>query len=1012
MKLSDVKIGAQLQVGRGVILVLVVILGVTAWVQSDKLWQATKGLYDHPLRVRRAVGELKADILAIHWGTDELLELENEQERDRVIEIVVSHEADAAQQFDILYNWYLGPRKDIDDVYHTFLQCKANRDEIIRSLRAGELTDASTIEIPEAGGLVSPHTEEALSQIQNISDFATEMSDRFYEEAQAQREAFLLHLWIMVGVILVLSFIAGNLLLKGIRDPLTDLNSVVEQYLQGNLDARSRYLSANELGALAGAFNDVAGTIQTELQAKKNALQVANAVREEEELHNFCRELLTVLLHYTGSQIGAVYLLNAEETDFVHFESIGLAAGGRASFSATGREGEFGAALATHQVQHITEIPAESRFAFVTVSGEFQPRDIITIPILLGQDVVAMVSLAGVLGYPAPALRLVEDVWGVLTARFNSVLLLQEVREFAVELESRLDAQRRELMVQTDELREQNIELEVQKTQLDEANRLKSTFLSNMSHELRTPLNSVIALAGVLGRRLRDTIPEEEYGYLDVIERNGRHLLDLINDVLDLSRIEAGREELDLSRFSVRELAGEVVAMIDPQAQEQGISLLSHVGDDLPLIHSDLSKCRHILQNIVGNAAKFTEEGSVEISATVVDDEFHIAVTDTGIGIAPEQIGYIFDEFRQADESTSRKYGGTGLGLAIARKYATLLRGGITVESTPGEGSTFTLRLPLTIDARSADGRPAEWEDHALSTESTEHPVAPTGQGLPVETGYTILVVEDSEPAIVQITHILTRQGYRVQVARNGGEALEQIGRSLPDAMILDLMMPEVDGFQVLRSIRGAERTAQVPVLILTAKHVTREELSFLKGNQIHQVIQKGAVNRSDLLAAISEMVSPRQGEETAPPPRSVLPAQTSVTPVPVPVRKRTSGRPIILVVEDSPDNMITARALLQETYTVIEAGDGRAAIEQARAHMPDLILMDISLPVMDGIKALSAIRKDSTLQHIPVIALTARAMKGDREEILAYGFDAYISKPIDGGLLEQTIKETLDGQK
>jgi len=262
------------------------------------------------------------------------------------------------------------------------------------------------------------------------------------------------------------------------------------------------------------------------------------------------------------------------------------------------------------------------------------------------------------------------------------------------------------------------------------------------------------------------------------------------------------------------------------------------------------------------------------------------------------------------------------------------------------------------------------------------------------------------------MTDILTEQGYRVQAARNGREALEEIERDLPDAIILDLMMPEVDGFQVLRAIRGAEKTAQVPVLILTAKHVTREKLSFLKGNQIRQVIQKGAINRSDLLAAISEMVSPRQGEETAPPPRSILPAQTSVTPAPVPVRKRTSGTPIILVVEDSPDNMITARALLQETYTVIEAGDGRAAIEQARAHMPNLILMDISLPVMDGIKALSGIRKDSTLQHIPVIALTASAMKGDREEILAYGFDAYISKPIDGGLLEQTIKETLDDQK
>jgi len=1015
MKLRDVKIGVQLQVGLGAVLALVAILGVTAWTQSDRLWQATRDLYDYPLTVRRALGELKADLLVLHWGTEELLLVENEQERLDIIGIIDSHEADAAQQLDILYEEYLGPRRDIDDVHHTFEQGKVDRDEMMRLLAAGELTEARAIGSREAGGLGSAHTEAVLSQIQTISDFAIKKGDHFYEDAQAQREALLLRLWVVLGVIIVVLFTVGYLLTRAIRDPLTELTAVTEQYRQGNLDARSRYLSANEFGALAGAFNDLAGTVQTELQAQESVIRVADVIREEEELHDFCRELLKALLESTGSQIGAVYLLNAQKTDFEHFESIGLAAGGRASFSATGREGEFGAALATHQIQHITDIPAGTRFAFATVSGEFQPRDIITIPILSGQDVVAMVSLASVPGYPAPALRLVDDIWGVMTARFNSVLRLQEVRESAEKLEGQnreLDAQTRELAAQTDELREQNVELEVQTTQLNEANRLKSSFLSNMSHELRTPLNSVIALASVLSRRLRDAIPEEEYGYLDVIERNGRHLLALINDVLDLSRIEAGREELSLSRFSIRELVGEVVAMIDPQALEQGISLLSHVGDDLPLIHSDLSKCRHILQNIVGNAVKFTEEGSVEISATVVDGTVHIAVTDTGIGIASDQLRYIFDEFRQADESTSRKYGGTGLGLSIARKYAVLLRGSITVESTLGEGSTFTLRLPLTIDAQSADGRPAERVGHTTSIESIEHPPGPIGQDLAAETGCSILVVEDSEPIVIQLTHILTRQGYRIQVARNGGEALEQIERSLPDAMILDLMMPEVDGFQVLRSIRGAEKTAQLPVLILTAKHVTREELSFLKGNQIRQVIQKGAVNRSDLLAAISEMVSPRQGEETGPPPRSVLPAQTSVTPVPVPVRKRTSGRPIILVVEDNPDNMMTARALLQDTCTVTEAADGQVGVEQARAHLPDLILMDISLPVMDGIEALGAIRRDRTLRHIPVIAVTASAMAGDREEILAHGFDGYISKPIDGGLLEQTIKETLDGRK
>jgi CheY-like chemotaxis protein len=246
------------------------------------------------------------------------------------------------------------------------------------------------------------------------------------------------------------------------------------------------------------------------------------------------------------------------------------------------------------------------------------------------------------------------------------------------------------------------------------------------------------------------------------------------------------------------------------------------------------------------------------------------------------------------------------------------------------------------------------------------------------------LLVEDNEPAIIQLTDILYAEGYRVQVARNGKEALAQIEQTLPAAMILDLMMPEVDGFHVLKAIRSAERTAHLPVLILTAKFVTTQELSFLTENNIQQLIQKGDINKAGLLAAVARMVAPRR-------------------------RPARSGKPVVLVVEDNPDNLATARALLEESYHVIEAQDGRAGVEQARTHQPDLILMDIALPVLDGIKALQEIRQDEILRHIPVIAVTASAMKGDRGTILAHGFDGYISKPIDAELLKKTLREALD---
>ncbi len=234
-----------------------------------------------------------------------------------------------------------------------------------------------------------------------------------------------------------------------------------------------------------------------------------------------------------------------------------------------------------------------------------------------------------------------------------------------------------------------------------------------------------------------------------------------------------------------------------------------------------------------------------------------------------------------------------------------------------------------------------------------------------------------------------------MQVARSGKEALANINEYVPDAVILDLMMPEMDGFEVLKAIRENESCARLPVLILTAKHVTKEELSFLKGNNIHELIQKGDVNKAELLRAVATMVA--QPLET--------PAATLISRN----RKPRAGKPVILVVEDNPDNLRTARAVLGDRYRVIEAQDGQIGVEQARTHHPDLILMDIGMPVMDGVQALEEIRKDEALRHIPVIALTASAMMGDRETILAHGFDGYLSKPIDVELLTKTIHQALD---
>lgn len=987
MKLFDRKIATQLRLALGVILLLVVGFGVGVWRQTNQIWRQTQTMYEHPFQVNLEVGEFEVDVLAMHQAMQAMLVDPTDAAITTALQEIEVRRMDAARRLNGLLGHHLGPHSDISDLQDAFGKWNVSRDETLRLLRAGQTAAARerTLHGAHHAQLV------ALShQIHQVESFARSKADDFYQTASEQNSLLNGRLIATVVGILLLTMVVGGFLLKWIKVPLQELTMVSAQFRRGHLDVRSHYVAGNEFGTLATAFNTMAAEIQAQTQVNENAAQLAEAMLRNDEVHAFCNELLKGLMSHTGSQVGAVYFQNEAKTAFVHFASIGLGGGGRAAFSATELEGELGVALATRQIQLITDIPEDTRFTFAAVSGDFRPREILTLPVISDNSVVALISLASIHPYEPSALRLVDEIWSVLTARVNGVLAFRKIHYFAEQLEQQnheMEAQQRELALQANELTEQNTELEMQKQQLHEANRLKSAFLSNMSHELRTPLNSVIALSGVLSRRLATTIPAEEYSYLEVIERNGKNLLLLINDILDLSRIEAGREDLSISRFSIRDWVDDIVAMIAPQAREKNVALASLVTDELALLTSDPDKCRHILQNLVGNAVKFTETGSVEITARWEAAELLVAVRDTGIGISADHLPHIFDEFRQADDSTSRKYGGTGLGLAIARNYAKLLGGRITVESLPGQGSTFTLRLPQSVE--SASGARLEDSGHSPARATSQDALA-SGQG------HQILVVEDSEAAIIQLTDILQTQGYNVQVARNGKEALAHIEQTVPEAMILDLMMPEVDGFQVLKAIRGSERAGQLPVLILTAKHVTREDLSFLQGNHIYQLIQKGDINRDGLLAAVGRMVVPPSGVAVAAPARR---------------RRRPDrpGKPLVLLVEDNPDNLLTARALLSERYEVITAEDGLSAVAQARLHHPDLILMDIALPVMDGYEAFAAIREHETLCDIPVLAVTASAMQGNREEILARGFDAYISKPIDHDILLKTLQGILD---
>ncbi len=987
MLFKNTKISWQLQIGFTILILFVIILGLVSFFQTQKIHLQTEIIYDHPLKVRRALGELKFDIISIHRCMKDILLTDNENDRERYKNQIAHFETDADNQIGVLYSQYLGPISDVDSVKYLINIWHSTRETTLQLFKEGKFNEAKNRTLTHGPG--GKNVGQLLEKVQKISDFALNKSDELFKTSQTTVLNLHIQLLILIIVVLLFSITINYIIISNIKTPVKELLRVTKEFKDGHLHVRSRYKNMNEFGTLSEAFNGLASNIQESMELNRKAVEFSAVLMSEDDAGPFFNKSISKLAELTGSQMAAVYLLSDDEQTFEYFASTGLDAGTRKSFDAAHTEGEFGLAVTSGKMVHINNIQRNTNFIFNTVTGNFIPSSIITLPVNTGNKITAVVSIASLKPYNKDVIELLNLVRVTFSTRVEGILGIMKIKEFSKKLEiqnSELESQKTELDSQKTELSEQNRELEVQKNQLDEASRLKTNFLANMSHELRTPLNSVIALSGVLNRRLANKIPDDEYSYIEVIERNGKHLLSLINDILDISRIEAGREDIEIGHFNVSGLVNEVISLIHPQAEQKNIQVVFK-GSETPIsIASDYKKCMHILQNLIGNAVKFTENGMVTISVSMHDKYIQISVADTGIGISQKHLPHIFDEFRQADGSTSRRYGGTGLGLAIARKYAVLLGGHIRVTSIPNQGSEFILTLPQKFS-----------DDHKriAVTLNDSLPSILSKIEKPVQGNEKrILLIEDSEPAIIQVQDFIETHGYIISVARNGEDALQQISVSKPDAIILDLMMPGMDGFEVLKKVRDSEQTSQLPILILTAKHITKEELAFLKQNNIHELIQKGDINQEELLSAIANMVNKQS-------------LKTKTSPLKI---ENILKKPVVLIVEDNPDNMLTAKALLADNYIVYEAGDGKTGVEMAISMLPDVILMDIALPEMDGITAFKMIRNNAVSEHIPVIALTASAMVSDRETILSYGFDGYISKPIDEKPFYNTIKNILYG--
>lgn len=987
-------------------------------------------------------------------------------------------------------------------------------------------------------------------------------------EQFSERSDFMLSvLKVMAVALLALSVLLAWLLVRIVLRPLggepATMHHIANCISEGNLniqfDKSARPGSVyRALQTMMSNLRETNHASQRRAWIQQGVVSLSDVLRQEQSMEMLSSSALDVLCRYVDAEVGTLYCWREDALDdgsgvlelsagFAHQRT-------EQTVSQFGLgQGIVGQVAQEDQIRVISDIPVGY---LQLVSGTVQgaPRTLVLVPFSFRGKLRGVLELGLLSDLPEGGLELLENLREPLgiafenvTTRTNLSVALKESQTMSEELQ----AQQEELRVMNDSLRTKSLDLEEQKTalelsqqeiqhkasELEEASRYKSEFLANMSHELRTPLNSLLILARSLAENDKGHLSEDEVESAQVIQDSGKHLLNLINDILDLSKVEAGKMQVNEEVIETDHLITSLNRRFLPMARDKNIAfeIVPEVSMPAQFV-SDYVRLEQILTNLIGNAIKFTAQGHVKVhlrrSAGDEGGQFHMAVSDTGIGISADQQQNVFSAFQQADGSTTREFGGTGLGLSISRELAALLGGTIGLESTPGEGSVFTLHLP----ERAAEGR-SDAETDIASTQLSHAQVSPpaevsTGEpplrddryvldkerplfliieddpkfarilyqachqqgaqaliagdgekGVQLAQKYSItgivldymlpgmdgdevvsrlkgsdatrdipvhimsaldnlsdmkargvssqlvkpvskaqivdvlqqmygesqlnqarlLVVEDDAAGSLALQRLLRQENVALDFVHTGQGALDAVTKQSYVAVILDLGLPDMTGFEVLRSLSGLSQEVLPPVIVHTGKELTDDEYLELS-NYTDKIVIKSARSPERLLSEVRQffcdtgtrsepdvpqaLASPvkRNGEE---------PAEGDMSSAPITVDFK--GYTTLLVDDDMRNTFALAKVLRKEQMKVHIAPTGTQALELLNKHDDiDLVLMDIMMPEMDGYEAIARIREQACYSALPIIALTANAMSGDREKCLDAGANDYVSKPID----------------
>ena len=932
------------------------------------------------------------------------------------------------------------------------------------------------------------------------------------------------------------------------------------------------------VAALAGVSLSARNRLRHEEWLRTARGQIADFVAGEQSLTRMAERVLEFLLGYVDGQAGAMYAANPGGT-YSRVKAVGLAGDETDPAALKPGDGLIGRAVGEKRTLRVDDLPSDY-LRISSALGARQAHALVVCPLAVEDEVHGVIELGFLHPISGREVELLESLAEPIAIALRTGMLRRErenlLRETQAQAEE-LQAQQEELRVaneelaaQSSQLRESQARLETQQAELEQtnvqleehsqrlrqhasdlaiakrdteqkvielarANRYKSEFLANMSHELRTPLNSSLILAKLLADNRDGNLSPEQVKYARGITSAGNDLLALINDILDLSKIEARKIEVVRSTVNIVDLTQRLAQTFEPIAEQKQVFFRVIRSPELPAsIDTDMQRLSQILKNLLSNALKFTERGEVALEISPRGEAIEFAVRDTGIGIAEEHQQIIFEPFRQADGTTNRKFGGTGLGLSISRELARLLGGQITVESRPGEGSTFRLVMPRVPPAQTraepaaAETRAAPSASRAFASTKSAKPgntttaapravpddrgairkegrvllvieddpvfakllydlaheldfdclVAPTAdEGLELATQYhpaavlldiklpdhsgltvldrlkhnpltrhvpvqvisaedntraaramgaagalvkpvdrealvstltalkekfasesrSVLVVEDNELQRESIRGLLASDTTNVVAVDNAAAALDKLRSATFDCMVLDLSLPDASGYELLERMAGDDAYAFPPVIVYTGRTVSTEEEQQLR-KYSRSIIIKGAKSPERLLDEVSLFL--HQVEGKLPPDRQRMLRDARARDAAFEGRR-------ILIVEDDVRNIFALSSVLEPLGgSVAIARNGREALQRlASKPRPDIVLMDIMMPEMDGFEAMQEIRRNPELRELPIIALTAKAMPDDQQRCLASGANDYVTKPIDVDKLVSLIR-------